>query len=236
MVKFSLISDMHIEFPQEKTPYDLLEKNVVVAGDTGNGLVGLKFLNKMRNKGFEVFACDGNHEHYANLSSGRTVYETSARFREENPSEGEMDGVPIILRNGWYKVKNYPSWIRMMNDSSRCSIDFQDICKLAAEEAFYIKLKLKEWKDYQLKGIVVTHTAPCEETLDPKYDGELSNEWYWNPYMRPLLEEFSDQIHVWCHGHTHARNEAVVDGVRVICNPRGYPGENPEWSPLTVEI
>jgi Icc-related predicted phosphoesterase len=124
----------------------------------------------------------------------------------------------------------------MMNDSHRCSIDFQDICKLAAEEAFYIKLKLKEWKDYQLKGIVVTHTAPCEETLDPKYDGELSNEWYWNPYMRPLLEEFSDQIHVWCHGHTHARNEAVVDGVKVVCNPRGYPGENPKWRPLTVEI
>ena len=153
-LKFSLISDMHVDFPQNKTPYELLEKNVVVAGDTSNGLVGLKFLNKLRNKGFNVYACDGNHEHYSNHSSGRSVYETSARFREENPSECMLEEVPIILRNGWYKVINHPAWVSMMNDSRRCYLSFEDICKLGAEEAFYIKLKLKEWKDYQLEGIV----------------------------------------------------------------------------------
>lgn len=37
-MKFSLLSYMHVDFPQLKTPYDKLEEIVVVAGDTSNGL------------------------------------------------------------------------------------------------------------------------------------------------------------------------------------------------------
>lgn len=77
---FSLISDMHVDFPQPKTPYVDLEKFVIVAGDTSNGLGGLKFLQKLKNKGFEVFAIDGNHEHYANLSQDRTQQQTEDQF------------------------------------------------------------------------------------------------------------------------------------------------------------
>lgn len=235
-MKFSLISDLHIDFPQERVQYNKLESNVVVAGDTGNGLVGLKFLQKLKNKGFNVFACDGNHEHYSNLSSGRDVYETAARFRENHPSTGEIEGVPIILRNGWYTVELEASWSSYMNDSKRCCLSAEQVNKLAEADAWYIKLQLKEWRDYQLKGVIVTHTTPCVETLDPQFEGAFSNEWYHNPHMRGLLAEFRDQIHVWCHGHTHASNEAVVEGVRVVCNPRGYPGENPDWGPKTIEI
>jgi predicted phosphodiesterase len=236
LIKFSLISDMHIDFPQEKTPYDKLEKNVIVAGDTANGLEGLKFLQKLRNKGFNVFACDGNHEHYANISKNRVAEETASRFRENHSSIGDMDGVPIILRNGWYLVTDENLWRGYMNDSTRCVLTKSEVNGRAYNDFNAIRLELQEWRDYQYKGIVVTHTAPCMETLNPDFYGHYSNEWYYNPYMRDLLAEFKDQIHVWCHGHTHRRNEATVEGVRVICNPRGYPGENPDWAPLTVEI
>ena len=81
-MKYSLISDLHIDFPQLKTPYNLLEKNVIIAGDTSNGLLGTKFINKLKNKGFDVFAIDGNHEHYSNLNQQRTVATTEAAFYE----------------------------------------------------------------------------------------------------------------------------------------------------------
>lgn len=235
--KFTLISDMHVDFPQEKTPYDKFEKTVIVAGDTANGLEGLKFLHKIERKGSAVFACDGNHEHYANYSQGRTQAETTARFMEDFPDTGILaNGAPIVLRNGWYPVSIGGLWVNWMNDSANCRLSPEDANVLAVSEAEYIRQTLSEWRDNDLKGVVVTHTSPCEETLNPAYAGSFSNEWYWNPLMRPLLEEFSPQIHVWCHGHTHARNEAVVSGTRVVCNPRGYPGENPNWKPLTICI
>lgn len=234
--KFSLISDMHLDFPQPKTPYDKLENTVIVAGDTCNGLGGLKFLDKLRHKGFNVCAVDGNHEHYCNLSRNRDVTETTARFRESHSANVEINGVPIILRNGWYPVSDEFAWQHYMNDSRRCVLSGIEANDLAVSHAHYIEQELKAWRDYQKKGVVITHTSPCIETLDPRFKGAPSNEWYWNPQMRRLLAEYSDVILVWCHGHTHNKNEAVVDGVRVVCNPRGYPGENPDWEPMSITV
>lgn len=239
-MKFSLISDMHVNHPQLKTPYDKLEEIIVVAGDTSDGLESLKFLNKLRNKGHRVWACDGNHEHYSNVSRGREYSETLERFREEFPAWGmiQKPDIPIVLVNGWYEVRPEMEhiWYEYMNDGRYSGLYGDQVTEIAKVQAQQVKAALRRWKNNGDKGVVVTHTAPCQETLDPKYEGHLSNNWYWSPYMRELLAYFNDQILVWCHGHTHTKNEAVVDGVRVVCNPRGYPGENPDWEPLTVEV
>ena len=235
-MKFSLISDMHVDFPQPKTPYDKLEKIVVVAGDTSNGLEGLKFLQKMKNKGFIVLACPGNHENYANITQHRDILETEARFREEYPAEVEIDGVSFILKTGWYQVQDEYLWQGYMNDSKRMVVDAVTMNQLAHRDAVNIRKVLESWRDYQKKGVVVTHMAPCLESLNPRFAGHYSNDWYWSPLLRELLVEYKDQILVWCHGHTHSSADVVVEGVRVVCNPRGYPGENPEWEPLTINI
>ena len=229
---------MHVDFPQEKTPYDKLEKNVIVAGDTSNGLLGLKFLQKLQNKGFTVFAVDGNHEHYANANKGRTTVETIDRFRSEFPNTGIIDGVPVIGCNGWYNVRDDLVWARYQNDCRNIFWYDSEIAALKVQghmEMDYLFLRDQlDMADEPV--IVVTHTAPCLETLNPDYEGSFTNEWYYNPLMYRLLEAYTEKILVWCHGHTHAKNEAIVSGVRVVCNPRGYPGENPDWEPLTIEV
>src|SRR3546814_9089398 len=73
-------------------------------------------------------------------------------------------------------------------------------------------------------------------SLDPRFDGQFSNEWYWNPHMEPLLAKHRDKIAAWHHGHTHAAVDVVVDGFRIVTNPRGYPGVNHGWKLLTMEI
>lgn len=237
-MKYSLISDMHLDFPQSKTPYDKLEHNVIVAGDTSNGLLGLKFLQKLRNKGFSVFAVDGNHEHYKNVSEKRTIEETTKRFREDNPNISYFEDTPVIGTNGWYQVSNGNNWLNYMNDGYAC-IGTDPITatnkmnNLAKEEFYFLDETLTKLSK---PCIVVTHTAPCVETLDPAYEGHYSNEWYYNGLMYEILKKHGEKILVWNHGHTHAPAQAVVEGVRVVCNPRGYPGENPSWEPLTIEI
>ena len=237
---YSLMSDMHVDFPQPKTPYDLLEKNVIVAGDTSNGLEGLKFLNKLQRKEFNVYACEGNHEHYSNQARGRTHTETTERFREEFPIVTDIDDrLTLVCVNGWYDVKAPFMWFNYMNDCRRGfgedpNSGAYEVRRLLEMQAASLHELLESSPDR--KFIVTTHTAPCEETLDPRFDGVASNEWYWSPRMRNVLRNHADKILAWNHGHTHFPNEAVVDGVRVICNPRGYPGENPDWRPKTVTV
>ncbi len=232
--KYSLVSDLHLDHPQPKTPP--LEQNVIVAGDCGNGLIGLKYLNKLKRRGHFVFAVDGNHEHYANVAQGRTVEETEKGFYEGLDQRTSIDlalgSLCLIGANGWYCVTDEPYWRSYMNDSRLIGINAEQANALALRDAKFIDRTLTVVK----RAIVVTHTAPTMATLDPRYDGHFSNEWYWNPMMEPLLAKHRDKIAVWHHGHTHAAVDKVVDGVRIVTNPRGYPGENPGWAPLTMEI
>lgn len=70
MIKFTLMSDLHADFPQPSIDYRLLEKHVIVAGDTTNGLECLRFLgNKLRDKkGHTVLACPGENFNWEPLT------------------------------------------------------------------------------------------------------------------------------------------------------------------------
>lgn len=42
-------------------------------------------------------------------------------------------------------------------------------------------------------------------------------------HLDGLLQEHSERIALWCHGHVHVRQDLAIQGVRVCSNPRGYP-------------
>ena len=41
------------------------------------------------------------------------------------------------------------------------------------------------------------------------------------------LDYLLGKMDLWIHGHTHESMDYVVDGTRVICNPRGYLPHEP---------
>lgn len=237
---YSLMSDMHINHPQPQTPYALLEHNVIVAGDTDNGLGGLKYLHKLQNKGHRVFATLGNHEHYSNVSKGRDLGATRLRFEDDFHPYIEIDEtLAVVLVTGWYQITAPVAWYRYMNDG-RFTADPADPVMAAFLVTEAAKGDCEDLRKHlsnpDRKYIVVTHMAPCEESLDPEYSGDFTNEWYWNPELGDILREFSDRILIWNHGHSHAPMDIIKDGIRVVCNPRGYPGENPNWVPKTITV
>jgi predicted phosphodiesterase len=80
--------------------------------------------------------------------------------------------------------------------------------------------------------VVISHHAPSPRSIHPRFEGSLLNACF-----------VSDAEHLvgasraacWIHGHTHDSFDYVLNGTRVVCNPRGYAkdgiNENPRFDP-----
>lgn len=72
------------------------------------------------------------------------------------------------------------------------------------------------------KVVVVTHHAPTNLSVHPRYVGDALNYAYHSDLSEWILDR--PQIKLWCHGHTHDPHDYLVGTTRVVCNPRGYHG------------
>ena len=97
-----------------------------------------------------------------------------------------------------------------------------------------------------LPTVVVTHHSPVFESLKAKNVApELLQPSMWGRRYRddklvyvaayasdlkPLLRAHADHIDLWVHGHIHEAQDLLVEGVRVLSNPRGR-----YIAPLTTE-
>jgi Icc-related predicted phosphoesterase len=72
--------------------------------------------------------------------------------------------------------------------------------------------------------IVITHWAPAAQSIHSQFEGDDLN-----PYFVNDFPEMVEKAVLWMHGHTHEACDYVVGSAhgrgRVVCNPRGYPGE-----------
>lgn len=240
MFEYSLGSDLHMDTGHTGKRLSEMDwkQNIIIAGDLGNGLGNFKFINKLKNKGHVVFCVDGNHEHYANANRGRTLLETETQFYsllDEQPQVRMLrDDLYLIGCNGWYEVEDERHWKNYLNDSRHGALSAKTVNDAAWRHADFVGNALAKVPD-GAKAIVVTHTAPCEESLDPRFVGSDGNVYYWNPLMERVLLANRKAIAVWHHGHTHAAVDLVYEGVHIVTNPRGYPGENPSWHPITLK-
>src|SRR3546814_16091423 len=96
-----------------------------------------------------------------------------------------VPGLWLVGVNGWYSVSDEPYWRSYMNDSRLFGISASQANALALRDAAFVDRMLTEISG---KAIVVTHTAPTMASLDPRFAGQFSNEWYWNPPMESTEE------------------------------------------------
>jgi hypothetical protein len=127
-----------------------------------------------------------------------------------------------------------------MNDARQAINDFRMIRhgpteffrpELAREmhlaQAQWLEGKLAE--EFDGPTVVVTHFLPHRRSIHPKYEGDRFNP----AFASDLAHLVRPPVTLWIHGHTHESFDYVVNGTRVVCNPRGYlPIEpNPAFDP-----
>jgi len=116
--------------------------------------------------------------------------------------------------------------------------------KFTPEDAVAEHVKMKQYIQTIVQGnhdtryVVCGHHSPSRLSTHAKY----ANDTIMNGGYSSNIDEFikdHPQIKLWTHGHTHHPFDYMIGQTRVVCNPRGYIGHEPEadsWQLKTVEI
>ena len=83
--------------------------------------------------------------------------------------------------------------------------------------------------------IIVSHHAPSNQSVDPKYAGEALNRFFVGGNFDNIIG--TSKIKIWLHGHMHDPVDYMVSNTRIVSNPFGYPKDiSPYWQVKIVEV
>ena len=254
-----ILSDLHRDVGLPWTPAEIPDADVaVVAGDVREGLVeSVTWLAHVIRPHMPVVCVAGNHEFYR-----RTFVEELARGRAVAANLGVhlleddtvvIGGVPFSGCTLWtdYDLDGPDLRAASMEDARRGMNDHRLISfqtkprwmRFRPEEALAVHRASRAYLEGALAApaaaprrphVVVTHHAPSARSVAPAFRGKPLN-----PAFASRLDAFVEQAGptLWVHGHTHASMDYRLGETRVLCNPKGYGGENPAFDPaLVVEV
>jgi len=191
----------------------------------------------------------GNHEHYHGKFDRSRQY-----FLDEFAKLGitnihlldndtkEIDGVHFVGGTLWTDMnKGDPMTVHaietMMNDFRVIRIANEDFRKFLPSRAIREHIKTKQYIKVVLEGlpedarvVVVGHHAPSHMSIHEQYKhDDLMNGGYASDLSEFILDR--PKIKVWTHGHMHQCFDYMIGDTRILCNPRGYHDENPQFNP-----
>jgi Icc-related predicted phosphoesterase len=197
----------------------------------------------------------GNHEHYHGKFDRSRQYFldefaklgiTNIHLLENDTKE--IDGVHFVGGTLWTDMnKGDPLTVHaieaMMNDFRVIRIASENFKKFLPSRAAREHLKTKQYIKTVLEGlpedarvVVVGHHAPSPLSIHEQYKHDtLMNGGYASDLSEFILDR--PKIKVWTHGHMHQCFDYMIGDTRVLCNPRGYHDENPQFNPnFTFEV
>lgn len=230
----------------------------VVAGDVGEGLVtSLTWLAEQVRPRMPVVFVAGNHEFYHRclpweLEAGRAAAAKAGIHLLENAS----------VRFGDVLVSGCTLWTDYELDGSAtrsAAMQYADLGLSDHRRIFWRpQFELRRFRPEDARAlhsasrqflaeafrpvagtparahVVVTHHAPSAMSVASRYVGNALNAAFASR-LDDLIE--AGRPSLWVHGHTHSSFDYRLGATRVICNPRGYAGENPHFRPgLVVEV
>lgn len=134
-----------------------------------------------------------------------------------------------IYMNDYNYIKNFT-----VNESNQLYIDSFNFIKNSIEQIkeFNQTLSIKQTEQIEQteqteqtqtnKCIVITHHLPTFKVIHPNYKDEIELNSFFASNSDELI---CDPVLYWVYGHTHSVSSHDINGVKVLCNPKGYPSE-----------
>lgn len=253
-MKLSILSDLHLAQGDLAPPANDADV-VVLAGDIARPAQALAWASQL---GKPVLYVAGNHEFYgASLQAAAAQLEQLSRgsaIRVLDQGTQLIGNVRFLGCTLWTDFRLFgegeirqaaiEAAMRFMRDYSRIRLadDSQELftprhaAALFQRHAAWLARELA--KPHDGPTVVITHHAPARASIHPRFENSLINACFVSD-AQYLLDGARAQL--WIHGHTHDSFDYVLNGTRVVCNPRGYAkdgvNENALFDPnFVVEI
>lgn len=257
-MKLWIFSDLHLEFETLPLSLDIPDADVCVcAGDVTNGIANaVHWLGQHVAPHMPVVLVPGNHEYYGNsllegFEDGRHAASQFPDVHLLDNRAAEIGGVRFLGCTLWTDFRidgggeHETAW--SMAVASQQVNDFRQIAarRLPAYEAFTPARATERHKrsraflerelaDGGIPTVVVTHHAPHPGSVHRRYKGSSLNAAFASD-LTGVIEAGGPRL--WVHGHVHDSFDYAVGSTRVLCNPRGYDGENARFDPtMIVEV
>jgi len=249
MVRIQIVSDTHLEFCANQYPHiRRCAPILALLGDVGAPFSALyrRFIADVSRRFDHVLLLAGNHEYQTiRKHRKRPVAEIRAEIERVaalhanvhflNNTKIFIDGVRILGCTLWTRIpaELWRSARREMTDYKRTFIDVYhgDVgVPLSPEHTTYWHEESVAWLREELAApahantptIILSHHCPYTVgTSDPKY----KENGLQCCYSTDLSSFFVAPIVAWAYGHTHYTADFVVNNVRLLSNPLGYPNE-----------
>jgi len=225
MTTYGIISDLHLNFRKTPEVLSLVAKindaecdKLIIAGDIIEDKeyreLFLSYIQK------PYFFINGNHDFW-----GAPIYDDYTR-------DGEISGGCLWTNFNRNPIVAYDCR-RNLNDFKyvRNPTDTGKVEPFHMEEIFNAQVE-KIWEDDP--NVIVTHFPPSLRSVHDRFQGD-----YYTPYFVNNLENRMGHLKakLWVHGHVHDSFDYFMpNGMRVVCNPLGYPKETSNINDYFVKI
>ena len=249
-MRVHLLSDLHLGL-QDMPPPAVVADVTILAGDILRPAAAA--MRWAASLGRPVLYVPGNHEFYGGSipavrrELARSAHAHGVQLLDEDVQV--IDGVRFVGATLWtdFKLFGDAQSAMAMTLSAKFMRDFSairnadgsvftpaDSCALFAEQYAWLAAVLDE--PFNGPTVVITHHAPTPRSVHPRFAE--------SPVSAAFASDCSalmGRAALWVHGHTHDSFDYVVNGTRVVCNPRGYcskgVNENPAFDPcLCIEV
>lgn len=247
-----LFSDLHLRhagIPRSVVLPPVRADLAICAGDLieGDPEGGVSWLARYVRPQMKVVYIMGNHEFYRPNASMERLKEKAHRLAEQSGIDLLDNGFVDI---GDIRIFGSTLWTdfdffgrgdesRRQRDMAWSELWMNDFRLIRPEEnsrelwsatrARREHLISRTWLETAMsdaadrRKVVVTHNAP--------YRGSVAAKFRNDPLTSAFVSDLSitiekHQPELWIHGHTHTSFDYRAGTTRVICNPRGYRGEN----------
>ncbi|HWP10971.1 MAG TPA: metallophosphoesterase [Ramlibacter sp.] len=253
-MKLNILSDLHLSQGELALPANDADL-VVLAGDIDRPAQAVAWASRL---GKPVLYVPGNHEFYGGSIEGSTAQlkrlaqGTAIRvLDDESQLVGNVRFLGstlwtdfLLFGRGQARQAAMDAALRFMRDYSRIRLrdgspdPFTPLDSAALFQRHAAWLAGELAKPHDGPTVVITHHAPSRSSIHPRFAQSLINACFVSDAQH-LLD--GKRVRLWIHGHTHDSFDYVLNGTRVVCNPRGYArgevNENAAFDPdFMVEV